>query len=170
LGLGLRYEIRLGGPIQLTGRAMRVWSERTRLDPTRPEAERNLGVESLPLYLADLGLTMNLTGRKSYRRLVPVINAGIGVASDLGEPRDPGGGFQFGTTFAFAFGAGVRWVPSGRLQLRIDVTDYLYQLSYPDSFRSAPAGITPILMATESTNEWTHNPVISVGVSYLFSR
>lgn len=169
LAFGVRHEIRIGGPVQLTSRLIRVWSERKVLDPTRPDAERNLGIQGSPLYLADLGLSLNLTGRKSFRRLVPLVNGGIGVVSDAGEGADPGG-YKFGTTFALTFGGGVRWVPGGRIQLRLDFADYLYQLRYPGTFFLAPSGGTPILSSTQSTKEWEHNAAISFGVSYLFSR
>ncbi len=169
LAFGVRHEIRIGGPVQLTSRLVRVWSERLVLDPTRPDAERNIGIQDRPLYLADIGFSMNLTGRKSFHRLVPVVNAGLGVVSSLGEDSDPGG-YEFGTTFALAFGGGIRWVPGGRLQLRLDVGDYLYQLSYPDAFFVAPPGGTPVLTPGRGTKEWKHNALISLGISYLFSR
>ena len=168
LTLGLRHEFRIGGPVQLTSRLARVWSERRVLDPSRPSNAYYLGIQDRPLYLADVGLTMNLTGRKSFARLVPVVNGGIGVVSDLGEGPDPGG-YEFGTTFALTFGGGVRFVPPGRFSLRLDLADYLYQLSYPDAFVSPPPGGTAILPDAR-TKEWKHNLLITFGVSYLFSR
>jgi hypothetical protein len=64
----------------------------------------------------------------------------------------------------------VRLERDGPLQLRIDVADYLYQLEYPAAYTSAPEGSTPIISAGSSTSEWTHNLLLSVGLSYRYSR
>lgn len=166
--VGARYEVRIGGPAQFTARLAHVWSERTVIDLTRPDTSvLRRRDEPWPLLIGDVGLTVNLTGQKSIRSLVPVLNAGVGVASDLGRQADPGGGFKFGTPFAFSFGAGVRWVPGGALQARLDFTDYLYQLSYPDVYFT---GSAPILGTSAPRSEWKHSLLFSFGVSYLFFR
>ncbi|MBC7791552.1 MAG: hypothetical protein H7Z74_16515 [Anaerolineae bacterium] len=169
--LGVRYEIRIGGPATFTARLGRVWSERTVIDPTKPDSTRSLGKRDWPIYLSDVGISINLTGQKSFWQLVPVLNGGIGVATDFSKGGDPGG-YSFGTPFAFNFGGGVRWVGSNRLQLRLDIADYLYQLEYPDSYFVPPVGQTEgaVLAQSASKNEYTHNAVITLGVSYLFSR
>ncbi len=169
--LGVRYEIRIGGPATFTARLARVWSERTVIDPTRPDSTRSLGKRDWPIYLSDVGISINLTGQKSFWQLVPVVNGGIGVASDFSKGGDPGG-YSFGTPFAFTFGGGLKWVGSGRLQLRLDISDYLYQLEYPDSYFTPPTGETTgaVLARSASKNEYTHNAVITLGASYLFSR
>jgi len=168
--LGVRYEIRIGGPATFTARVARVWSERTVIDPTKPDSTRSLGKRDWPIYLSDVGISINLTGQKSFWQLVPVVNGGIGVASDFSKGGDPGG-YSFGTPFAFTFGGGVKWVGSGRLQLRLDLSDYLYQLEYPDSYFIPPTGQTGAVLArSASKNEYTHNAVITLGASYLFSR
>jgi hypothetical protein len=167
--VGARYAIRLGGPAEFTAHLARASSSRTVLDPSKPPATRAVGTTSTSLYLADVGLALNLTGQKSYHRLIPVAAFGLGVASDMGAKRDASG-FKVGTPFALNFGAGLRYVPGGNIAVRLDVMDYLYQLSYPSSFYFVPTGSTPILGPRAGNNEWTHNPVITLGVSYLFSR
>jgi hypothetical protein len=170
LMLGARYEVRLGGPATFVTRFARVSSDRVTIDPTKPAATRRLPEQSWPLYLMDVGLAMNLTGQKTFHRLIPVVNAALGVASDMHGSRDVGG-FKFGTTFALSYGAGVRWVPGGRYQLRADVADYLYQLSYPNSYFGVNATDgTRVLKLSQAQNVWTHNVALTVGVSYLFFR
>ena len=169
--LGVRYEIRIGGPATFTARLARVWSERTVIDPTKPDSTRSLGKRDWPIYLSDVGISINLTGQKSFWQLVPVLNGGIGVATDFSKGGDPGG-YSFGTPFAFNFGGGIRWVGSSRLQLRLDIADYLYQLEYPDSYFVPPVGETgggAVLAGSASKNEYTHNAVLTLGASYLFS-
>jgi hypothetical protein len=168
--LGARYEVRLGGPATFVARFARVSSERTVIDPSKPAATRRQPAESWPLYLMDVGLAMNLTGQKTYHRLVPVVNGALGVASDMRGARDVGG-FRFGTTFALSYGAGVRWVPGGRYQIRADVADYLYQLSYPDSYFGVnTVDGTRVLKISQAQNVWTHNVALTTGLSYLFFR
>ena len=167
---GVRYEIRIGGPAEFTVRLQRAWTERTVLDPDKPAATRNLGTRAWPIYQGDVGITINLTGQKSWRRLVPVVHGGIGLASDANKGGDPAG-FKIGTPFAFSFGGGVRWVPGGPFQLRADVSNFLYHMDYPDVyFGTASTTETPILPARSSQGEWVHNRVLSIGASYLFFR
>lgn len=167
--VGLRYEIRIGGPAHFTARITHARTERTVLDPDLDEEERNLGTRSWPITVADAGISINLTGQKSWRRLVPYLGGGVGVASDFGKSGDPGG-FEFGTPFAFTVGAGVRRDTDGPIQLRVDLADYIYQLDYPSTYTTAPTGSTPILPAGSSTNQWTHNWLLSIGVAYRYSR
>jgi hypothetical protein len=167
--LGVRYDVRIGGPAAFTVRMLRAWSERRVLDPSKPPATRNLGTRSWPIYFGDVGITLNLTGQKSWRHLVPVVNGGIGLATDANKGGDPVG-FNIGTPFAFSFGGGVRWVPGGPFQLRADYAHFLYHMSYPDVYFSGSSGATPILTGTSSQGEWWHHRVLSVGASYLFFR
>lgn len=172
---GLRYELRIGGPAQLFVRAARVESERRLLDTGRPAPERNLGVRAQPLYLADAGISLNLTGQKSFHNIVPVLATGLGIASDFKRAADQQAdsarrGFKFGTPFALSFGGGVRWTPGGRFQLRVDATDYVYRIKYPSSFFAAPAGVPPVLPPTQEQSQWKNNLAITIGASYLFFR
>lgn len=167
--VGARYDVRIGGPAQLTVRAVRVFSERTPIDPTKPVGQRALGSQSWPLYAGDLSLSINLTGQKSFHRLVPVVNGGIGIASDFRGDEDIGG-YSFGTSFAFLFGGGIRWVPGGRFQLRLDVGDYLYQVQYPDSYTVATETSPAVLKPSQGRSSWQHNAAITLGASYLFFR
>jgi len=165
--LGVRYEVRIGGPAQLAVRLGRVFSERRILDPTKPEDERITDTKSWPLYLADLAITFNLTGQKSFRGFVPVATIGGGIASDFRGGEDVGG-YRFGTPFALSFGAGVRWVSGGRSQLRLDVVDYMYQVRYPNSYFTPSGTLPPVRSGAQ--NVWTHNAAITLGGSYQFFR
>ncbi len=167
--LGVRYEIRLGGPAQFYARAAVVNSERTVLDPTKAPDQRMLGDDRLALGLLDVGISMNLTGQKSWHHLVPVVTGGLGVASSF-EGEDVGG-YRFGTPFALTLGGGIRVVPGGRLQFRADITDHLYQVRYPGTYYTPPAtGVPAVLSPTAKQNVWKHNAALTVGFSYLFSR
>ena len=167
---GARYEVRIGGPAQFTARLARVFSERRVIDPELVPAQRDLGTRDVGVYLGDVSITVNLTGQKSIQRFVPVLNAGIGLASDF-QGRDVGG-YRFGTTFAFTFGGGVRWIPRDRWQLRADFADYVYQVQYPDTYYlpATSGGDDAVLRTGQASSQWKHNVALTVGASYLFFR
>ena len=168
--LGARYDLRLGGPASLTTKFQYVSSSRTIIDPRRPEETRVVEANaSWPLYLMDVGVSVNLTGQRSYRRIVPFVNGGIGVATDFKSGADVGA-WRFGTPFAFNLGGGVKWVSSGNLQFRADFSDQLYQIKYPNSYYVPASDGSVVLTQRQSTSDWTNNLGLSFGVSYLFFR
>jgi hypothetical protein len=166
--VGVRYGIHVGGPAELSVRVGRAFSTRNVLDPTKFGPARNLGSESDPLWIADLGINLALTGQKSYHHFIPVFGLGIGVASSR-TSRDVGG-YSFGTGFAIHAGGGLKFVTRGPWGARVDITDYLWQLSYPGAYFLVPTGGTAVLSPSQVQNQWTHNPVLTFGVSYIFSR
>lgn len=173
--VGVRYAVRLGGPAEFTARAARVFSNRLIVDPRLTAATRERGEQSWPLYLSDIGIAVNLTGQKTLRGFMPVVQAGLGIASDFKGKADfesstYGGGYKFGTSFALSGGLGVRYAPGGSFQLRADVTDWLYQIKYPSSFSVPPAGGAAVLPVGQSASLWKHNAAFTLGASYLFFR
>src|SRR4029078_6030259 len=80
--LGLRYEIVVGGPAEFVFRLARVNGKRDVINPLNPRATRNVGLEAWPVYLTDLGFALNLTGQRSWHAIVPVVYAGVGLATD----------------------------------------------------------------------------------------
>jgi hypothetical protein len=167
---GVRYDLRLGGPASLTSKFAYVSGQRTIIDPRRPASQRVVQTDaSWPIYMADVGISLNLTGQRSYRRLVPFVNGALGVASDLKGGADVGA-WRFGTPFAISFGGGIKWVPAGNLQARVDVSDQLYQIKYPNSYYVTASDGTSVLRETDAKNDWTSNLGITFGISYLFFR
>jgi hypothetical protein len=162
--LGLRYEVRVGGPAQFMVRAQYINAKRL----TRDNALNPAGTISFPLALADAGLSLNLTGQKSIFHVIPQVQGGVGLVSDLGDGGDASQ-YQFGTQFAFVFGGGLKWVPGGRFSMRLDFTDYIYQLEYPELYLTQKSASTGNYLVS-GTKEYKQNPVVSLGFSYLFSR
>jgi hypothetical protein len=163
---GLRYEIHVGGPAFLMARWSHVNSERFPIDPTKSGTAAQLGRKSVSLNLFDVNLALNLTGQKSFHHIVPIVNFGAGIAAcSCTVAPDP---YTFGTPFAFSFGGGLRYVPGGRLQLRVDWNDYLYQLKYPTAYYVAPTGGTAAVTGNNSRSFWKNNRALTLGASYLF--
>jgi hypothetical protein len=166
--VGVRYDWQLAGPASLTARVAHVWSQREVVNPEAVEAARRLGVRDWSLFLADLGFTLSLTGQKSFHRLVPVLHGGLGIASDF-KGADLGD-YKFGTAFALAFGVGVRYVPAGRLELRADLSDHLYQIKYPSSYYEPASDGTQVLPGFRAQSLWKHNAALTLGAAYQLFR
>jgi hypothetical protein len=166
---GLRYEIVIGGPVELFARVARVNSERLVINPLEPRASREVGVQSWPVYLTDLGFALNLTGQRSWHGVVPVVHAGVGIASDL-DKKASQDQFNVGTTFAFSFGGGLRIVPGGRFQLRADVGTWMYEYKYPATYYATTSDNTTVLPDDQAKNFWKKNLGLTLGASYLLFR
>jgi hypothetical protein len=167
--LGVQYDVGFGGPAILTTRVRTVASERTAIDPARPAGSRVLGTEQRPVTLVDVGLTLALTGQRSFHGIVPLLHTGVGAASNFAGA-DPGG-FRFGTSFAFAYGLGARFVPrTSRLAFRADVGNTAYRVRYPDGYAAASLDGTPVLDPRARRQRYLNNTAVTAGVSYQFRR
>lgn len=166
---GIRYEATVGGPAQIYARLAMVNSERNVINPALPAATRQLGSQSWPIYLFDAGLSLNLTGQRTFHGVVPIIAFGGGLVSDLDKSVDADP-FNLGTTFAFSLGTGLRMVPGGRFQVRADIGTYLYQIKYPTQYYAASTDNTAVLPEKQAKNFWKRNGAFSLGVSYLLFR
>jgi len=166
---GVRYDLRIGGPMTLVARLAGAPTTRRILNPANPAATRHVGDESSQLMLADLGLAMNLTGQKSFHRLVPVLSGGVGVVSDFRGTPDKGG-YRFGTRFALNWGLGVQYHTDGRWQPRFDFSNSLWKLQYPPDYGISPSdGSSPVVKDAKKS-PWMGNHLWSVGLSYQLFR
>lgn len=166
--IGLLYQIHVGGPANLMIRYGRISSSRLALDPSLGKSNRSLGTHPTLISIYDVGMALNLTGMKSFHSIVPVLNFGAGVAScTCTVAKDP---FTFGTPFAISLGTGLRYMPGGSYQIRVDLNDYLYQLKTPAAYYINSADNTPVAAQGTARNFWKNNPTLTVGVSRLFFR
>lgn len=175
--LGLRYQWLAGGAANLTAEVSRVASQRRVLDPDLPKCLTGdpndcklISTFRWPLYFADIGVALNLTGSRSYRHLVPEVRGGLGLVSDF-HTRGDVGDFSFGTRFAVTWGGGIRWVVAGPLQLRFDLTNRLYKVRYPASYYSLAPDTSRILVPIlNKRSAWMNNAALTIGASFLFGR
>lgn len=166
--LSLRHDINIAGPAWLTTRYTMLFSERRVLDAALPAAERDQGVRGVTQHMADLGVTMALTGRKSWHHVVPTVGAGIGLTSDFSGPDV--GNYRFGTKFAFSFGPGVRIVLPYGYSMRVDLTNHLYQFQYPSTYFAVATDSTSVLQDTRQRSSWRSNWGLTTGVSMPLFR
>lgn len=159
---GLRYDIGVGGPASLFARYIVSPSERNLLVPTNNRTQRVIGTPGVTTHLVDAGLDISLTGRKTWRHLMPSVNLGAGLVSDFA--RADTGAYQFGTKFSFNYGASLRILPRRGPQIRLDATNWLWQYQYPDRYFVKAADTTSILTDTRNREAWRGNWVLSAGV------
>ena len=167
--VGIRYEVSVGGPAQIVAKLSRVMSDRQVINPVEPQTARDLGVQSWPVYLADFGMSLNLTGQRSYRGIVPVVYTGVGLVSDLNKQieEDP---FNLGTTFAFSVAGGLRFVTSDRFHVRADVGTWFYQMEYPEAYYGVTSDNTSFLESDQARKFWKRNFGFTLGGSYQLFR
>lgn len=166
---GIRYDMQITGPLYVSGRLATAFAERRVLDPRRPNDERIVAIQDMEILLTDVSLGLNLTGFRTWRNLVPVVNAGLGFAVDPGGTNDVGG-YRFGAPFTLTFGAGIKWAPGGRWQLRLDWANYIYQIRYPDAYYIDQGEGDPVLRQGDAQSLWRRNTAIQIGISWLTGR
>ncbi len=166
--LSLRYDIGIGGPAFFFARYTYAPSERRLLDPGKPAVTRLVGTPNVTTHVADLGLDIALTGKKTWHRLIPSLSFGAGVVSDFAAADT--GLYQFGTKFSFSYGPGVRYLARNGYQVRADVTNFVWQYQYPDKYFVKSSDTTSVLSDTRAQSVWRGNWGLSVGVSIPIFR
>lgn len=167
---GVRYDIPVSGPAEFFARVERVNSRRKAFDPTQPAATRALGEVSAPLYLADLGFALDLTGQRTWHGIIPVFDLGIGLATGgKSADKDP---YQFGTQFAINSDLGIRVVPgTGGMELRLMVGNTLFQAHYPSGYFAAPTtGGSPLLGTGTARSGYRSNWSYTAGLAIPLFR
>jgi hypothetical protein len=166
---GVRYAMRLSGPFNIEADLAYFPTRRAVLDTVVVDsARRRVGTTDMNMLMLMASLRFNLTGQRTWHRVQPFILFGAGGISDLsseGEeeeivPADIR--YDFGTSFAGLFGAGLEWYASDRITLRVDGRNTLWQIKTPEPFLRGDLGVnTP-------EREWISNGFISVGLALRF--
>ena len=169
---GLRYNIVLGGPFVIEAdlgyfpSTRDVFTTDTAAVPSDSIApvRTRVGEADVAIITALASLRFNLTGQRTWHRLMPYIVFGGGTAFDVtgdvdaAEGVPPAAVVDFGTSFAGSLGAGVEWFATRRLGVRAEFRDLLWQVETPDAFLG---GKVP-------ADEWVQNLTFTVGGSYHF--
>lgn len=171
---GARLKSRLSGPLDLMVSVSYINSSRIIVDPTRPDSTRRSGPVKANLISADLGLTLALTGTKTWHGLAPWIGFGIGVVTPV-EPRTDPGGYRTATNFSLVPKAGVRLRLSDQLGLDVELRDNTMRYEWPslyfDPRDASNVQLPPPILQTgrDKNRQLTHNFTLSAGVSYHFN-
>ena|SRR5688572_12631816 len=167
---GGRYHIRLGGPFFLEAEVMYFSTTRAVRDTAVVDsAFEKIGEAETGLINGLASLRFNITGQRTWHRLLPFIVLGAGLTHEIQDDEDADEAvpsesrFDFGTTFAGQLGGGIEWVPVDRLAVRIDARSILWQIKAPDGLLAH--GLSGRALPED---EWVNNFTISAGVSFHF--
>ena len=166
---GIRWDLRLGGPAYVTARLAGAMLDRRIIDPSKPIAERFVAEETVPMLFTDVGLGINLTGFKSWHGLVPAVNGGLGLTSDLRGKNDLAR-FRFGSPVTVTYGSTLKWLPGGNWQMRLDWVNYVYRIHYPESYYLRTGTDDPVRLPNEPNSFWRRNVAWQLGLSRLIGR
>lgn len=168
--LSARYELLLTGPLWLQARATYAPSlDRTVKDPVLAGAARNIGTSTRPLAALEAGFGLNLTGNKSWHRIVPQVHTGFGWVTGGTNEFDVGG-YKFGNKFTVSYGVGARIVTGRAWELSADVTHLFWKYKYPDDYTGNGGSGDNSILQGGALSPWQGNAVLSFGVSRFFFR
>lgn len=159
----VRYDAAVGGPAALYARYTLAPTQRTLLAPAAVASARKTGTPSSTMHVIDGGIDIALTGKKSWHRLMPSVAGGVGIVSDFAQVDS--GGYQFGAKFTLSYGLGMKYVRPKGLQLRADLTNFMWQYEYPDRYFVQATDGTSVLTDTRNRTSWRSNWGLSAGVS-----
>jgi hypothetical protein len=168
---GLRYDMRLTGPTDLT--LGLTWNRLQRMVPhpsAAPDAQLTGPVRQSTV-IVEGGISILLTGDKTWKGIAPYLGATLGLGFGSNVAADSSG-FRFKTKFLSGPHIGLRFYPSNTVFLRVEGRLLFWQLKYPSTFFDTPTGVpdaTPLLDPTvNSTSEWTAHPSLQIGLGFAF--
>ena len=159
--VGVRYDLAVGGPVYLTGSVFGTSTSRTVLDYTRTAATRSIGTQGMELVDLNVAVAVSLTGARSWHRWQPLLNLGVGVVAGPGDKLDVSG-YKFQPSFSISAGLGVRYTTGKNAELRADLSAYMWQLHYPELYRSTQ-GSSVAIYPDGSLTRWTVNTALTIG-------
>ena len=164
---GLRYEVSLGGAIGVSMGVAYAPTTSFVVDPTKDSLSRTSGPYDNAVVLADVGLQLLLTGRKTWHGFAPYLGGALGMALSNGAPPDPTT-YTFGNKITFAPEAGLRWYPTRSISVRTDLRLVLWKLTYPLDYRQPSPDGSRVLALDASLTEWTAHPWVTIGLGWTF--
>ncbi|MEX0980112.1 MAG: hypothetical protein WDZ89_03400 [Gemmatimonadota bacterium] len=167
--MGARYAIQLGGPFSLEAVASGMPSTRDVIDPTAAEGNRAIGEADVLLTSVEARAKFAFAGNRTWHRLSPhLILGGGGIfdvagdqEADLALPLDQR--FEFDASFLATLGAGVRWLPTDRLDVRAEWLLQLWRLNTPPGYAVLESELGPV-----EQSQWVQAPSLTLGVAIRF--
>jgi hypothetical protein len=166
---GARYDLFLGGPAYLTVSALSGGVTRNVINYLKKPGLRLVGTQGSVLTDIDAGLTIALTGERTWHKVQPLLNFGVGMMFTAGDNKGDVSGFALKPSVSLSFGGGLRWVTSANSELRADLALHWWQLKYPQSYRSTDADPQAVY-PTGGLSPWTLNETLTVGWAWRIFR
>jgi hypothetical protein len=162
---GIRFDIRVSSPLSLALSFQYGGMQRNYVDLASTTADYLKGPIAQDVFMGEMGLQFNVTGKKSWHRLAPFMGFTLGLASANRSSVDHSG-YTFGTRFEMSPQWGTRIALSNRLILRAEMRWIFWGVSYPSTYRVPLPGY-PVVVTTE-VSKWTSNTALSLGVGFGF--
>lgn len=166
--LGLRWDAHVGASLALYLGGAGSDLERRLINPTLPPGGgRDLGTAQQNVWMAEGGINLLLTGRKTWRGFAPYAGAGLGMVFGTEVPEDSV--FTFGRKFHIGPTAGVKYFLGRRFHIRLEARDVIWRMTYPQVFLTVPEEEprTPVIDGDVSTlAEWVHHPTFFIGLGW----
>lgn len=167
--VGVRYDRQIGSAVEVLIGISGARLDKYLIDPTVAPEFRATGPVKDDVVFMETGVSLLLTGRKTWRGFVPYIGGMVGVVFETGLGAISQ--FNFGTRVALTPHAGVKWYPVQALAFKVEARDVLWRVKYPEAwFSTQVAGIPPVLVTgTHKDSEWLHHPTLMVSLGYTFT-
>jgi hypothetical protein len=177
--IGLQGAMRISDPLNVSVNVSYFPTERNVMDPSTGESRpEKLGTTPFNLLMLSARLQFNLTGARTWHRLVPYLIGGAGIAIDVAGdvncsiPNNPDPTcdlgplerFNFGTSFMGQVGFGTAIVISRRIGARITFEDNIWRLTTPEGWFLGGINLLPF----PPSKEWTNNWQLSFIATYWF--
>lgn len=168
--LGLRYGVRVGGPLELTTTVSVLPTERNLWtvqfnDDSTATSPFLLGTIPSTVVSGDLALRLGLTGPRTWRGLAPYVAASVGLAGDVRGRNEVERDdipvtalYRFGPSFALGTQLGTDWFPTPRTSLRVEVQGLLWRVTMPEAF----------VPGQRARGEWNPGAGVTVGGAIHF--
>ena len=166
---GVRYDRQVGTAIDILLGLSGARLDRFLVEPTLPVATRTTGPIKDDLIFMETGLSLVLTGRKSWRGFVPYVGSTFGVVFettvDFAE-------YQFGTRGEITPHIGIKWFPLQAISFKVEARDVIWRLKYPGSFFSTQVTGVPTVLRSgvDQAAEWLHHPTLMLSLGYTFAH
>jgi hypothetical protein len=168
--LAVQYEYDFPGALLLTARAgLAPFSERRVLDPLFKGPPRNFGTRREALMMFDTGLSWSLTGEKAWRGIAPRVFTNVGYLGATNSSYDIGQ-YRFGPKFTYAYGLNIRGVTGKDWEWRAELSQVLYRLNYPGSYRGDGSETDESIIGASRSNPWSPQTMLSFGIARLWGR
>ncbi len=175
---GVQGTFRITNPLNIGGLVAYFPTQRRVIDPSVEEGGPvEVGKADLDLALIAGRLTLNLTGSRTWNKLMPYATIGLGIAIDLTsdpacvvattDPRcqiEARERFDFGSSLLGQIGFGSAWLPTSRIGARFELLNSIWRLETPIGYFSENVALDPIPPETD----WTNNLQLSLVLSYWF--
>jgi hypothetical protein len=167
--VGMRYDILMANPAYFSMRLFGVKSTHDVYDPNRPEGSRHVGTAPTNQVGFETSLDISLTGTRSWRGLQPLIHGGVGFMAGVGNQFDAGQ-FATGASVLYSYGLATRFITSKNSELRADVSWLIYQVRYPEAFKTTSAADNRPLRGEGSLTPFTTNRAMTLSYTWRIFR